>query len=103
MRGAQDVGSYPENGPWPAALPCPLSAKNEQMHRTKKHRYSITSSAKVISVGGTVRPSTFALLMRSAHWPEKPPCRRTTLNYPPKPLNDKADVSAMAAMTRSMA
>jgi hypothetical protein len=37
---------------------CPLSAKSGQMHRSKMRRYSITSSARASSVGGT-RPSVF--------------------------------------------
>jgi hypothetical protein len=32
------------------------------MHRSKQHLYSITSSARVSIVGGTVRPSAFAVL-----------------------------------------
>jgi hypothetical protein len=34
---------------------------NGLMHRSKQHLYSITSSARVRSVGGTVRPSTLAV------------------------------------------
>ena len=32
------------------------------MHRSKQDRYSITSSAVASSVGGTARPSAFAVL-----------------------------------------
>src|SRR5262249_61851747 len=40
----------------------PLSAIPGVMHRSKKHRYSITSSARASSVGGTSSPSAFAVL-----------------------------------------
>src|ERR1039458_4951737 len=39
-----------------------LSAKSGLMHRSKQHLYSITSSARAISVGGTVTPIVFAVL-----------------------------------------
>jgi hypothetical protein len=32
------------------------------MHRSKKHSYSIASSARASSIGGTVWPSAFAVL-----------------------------------------
>ena len=32
------------------------------MHRSKQHHYSITSSARASTVGGTSRPSAFAVL-----------------------------------------
>ena len=38
------------------------SIKNRTMHRSKQQLYSITSSARARSVGGTVRPSAFAVL-----------------------------------------
>jgi hypothetical protein len=41
---------------------CPLWAKSGLMQRSKINRYSITSSARAISAGGTVRPSAFAVL-----------------------------------------
>ena len=44
------------------ATDCPLCAKNELMHRSKPHLYSITSSARPMSVLGTLRPSAFAVL-----------------------------------------
>jgi integrase-like protein len=34
----------------------------DPMHRSKKHRYSITSSARASSIGGTSRPSALAVL-----------------------------------------
>src|SRR6478672_2473026 len=37
-------------------------ARKRHMRRSKQHRYSITSSARAMSVGGTVRPSAFAVL-----------------------------------------
>ena len=37
-----------------------LRAKRGLTHRNKKHCYSITSSARVSSVGDSVMPSTFA-------------------------------------------
>jgi hypothetical protein len=37
-------------------------ARSRLMQRTKLHPYSITSSARPSSVGGTVRPSTLAVL-----------------------------------------
>src|SRR5246127_543437 len=37
------------------------SAKSDNMHRSKVYAYSITSSARASSVGGTVRPSAFAV------------------------------------------
>ena len=48
----------------------PLCANSVLTHRSKKHRYSITSSAVASSVGGTVRPSSFAVarLMTSSNF-----------------------------------
>ena len=44
------------------ASECPLSAKSGHMHRSKKHRYSITPSARRSTDGGMVRSSDFAVL-----------------------------------------
>ena len=41
---------------------CPLSANSGLMQRSKRHRYSITSSARARSDGGIPRPSAFAVL-----------------------------------------
>ena len=41
---------------------CPLCAKSGLLHRSKQHRYSITSSAAISKPGGTVKPSAFAVL-----------------------------------------
>src|SRR5262245_13365874 len=49
-----DVAAAPSNSPF--------SAITGLMHRSKKHRYSITWSALARSVGGTVRPSALAVL-----------------------------------------
>ena len=40
---------------------CPLCATTGLMHRSKWHHYSITSSARASSVGGTMMPSAFAV------------------------------------------
>ena len=40
----------------------PLRANRVLTRRSKKHRYSITSSARASSVGGTSRPSTLAVV-----------------------------------------
>jgi hypothetical protein len=45
-----------------AGFVCPRSSRSGLMHRSKKHLYSITSSARVSSCGGTVRPSALAVL-----------------------------------------
>src|SRR5450759_4913553 len=45
-----------------AAQRMTLCAKSGLMHRSKHHLYSITSSARASSDGGTVRPSTLAVL-----------------------------------------
>ena len=37
-----------------------LRATSRLMHRSKQHHYSITSSARASSVGGTARPSAKA-------------------------------------------
>ena len=52
----------PENGHQAGRLRCPLCATSCHMHRSKQCRYSITSSARASSVGGTVRPSALAVL-----------------------------------------
>jgi hypothetical protein len=52
----------PKSGHWQRTTPCPLCAKSGLMHRSKQHLYSITSSARVSSEGGTSRPSVFAVL-----------------------------------------
>src|SRR5450432_1987420 len=41
----------------------PLSARKRLMHRSKQHRYSITSSARTSNEGGTVRPSALAVFI----------------------------------------
>jgi hypothetical protein len=41
---------------------CPKSATTRLKHRSKEPRYSVTSSARASSVGGTVRPSALAVL-----------------------------------------
>ncbi len=57
-----DFRSSPESGLESDISPCPKSANMRLMHRSKQHFYSITSSACASSVGGTVRPSVFAVL-----------------------------------------
>jgi hypothetical protein len=46
---------------------CPLSAISGLMHRSKQCCYSMTSSALVSKVCGTVRPSVFAVLRLSTN------------------------------------
>jgi hypothetical protein len=41
---------------------CPLSATKRRMHRSKRHHYSITSSAMARSVGGISIPSALAVV-----------------------------------------
>ena len=43
----------PESGHVQCTSPCPLSANSELMQRSKQHLYSITSSARASSNGGT--------------------------------------------------
>ena len=51
----------PKSGHVQRSTSCPLWAKSGLMQCSKKHRYSITSSAATSSVFGTVMPSTFAV------------------------------------------
>src|SRR5262249_3040580 len=46
----------PESGQRADMLECPLCAKSGLTHRSKKYRYSITSSARASNVVGTLRP-----------------------------------------------
>src|SRR5262245_486489 len=41
---------------------CPLSANSDRMHCSKQAGYSITSSARASSIGGTSKPSALAVL-----------------------------------------
>src|SRR3981189_2975165 len=50
-------GRHPLDG-----LARPLCASNGPMHPSRYRRYSITSVARASRVGGTVRPSAFAVL-----------------------------------------
>src|SRR6187399_990047 len=52
-----DVRFTPDCGHGAACVGCPLSAISGHSHRSKQHTYSITSSARASSVGGTVSPS----------------------------------------------
>jgi len=47
----------------------PLCAKSDLTHCSKRHRYSITSSASASSVGGTLMPSAFAVWSLRPHAP----------------------------------
>jgi hypothetical protein len=53
---------WSKSGQTPVRLECPLSAISGLMHCSKKLLYSITSSARASSDGGTVRPSALAVL-----------------------------------------
>ena len=57
-----DVRIYPESGHVQRTRRCPLCANSCQMRRSKQHLYSITSSARASSAGGTSRPSAFAVV-----------------------------------------
>jgi hypothetical protein len=46
---------------WPKSVMGPACVSHGLMHRSKLHPYSITSSARVSSVGGTMIPSAFAV------------------------------------------
>jgi hypothetical protein len=48
----------PESGLKSDIAPCPFRASNGLMHRSKQHRRSITSSARIRTCGGTVRRFT---------------------------------------------
>ena len=56
-RSSRDVRFTPKSGHWRAIFRCPLSANSG--HR---QTYSITSSARPISVLGMLRPSALAVL-----------------------------------------
>jgi hypothetical protein len=55
------VRSYSKSGHVRCNWGCPLWAKNGLMQCSKKDRYSITSSARQLSVGGIVGVSAFLL------------------------------------------
>jgi hypothetical protein len=57
-----DVRFTPKSGHWQTTVGCPLCAKSGLMHRSKKCPYSITSSARASSEGGTVRPRALAVV-----------------------------------------
>jgi hypothetical protein len=52
----------PETGHRSARLARQKSAISDQMHRSKWHPYSITSSASASNLSGISRPSAFAVL-----------------------------------------
>jgi hypothetical protein len=58
----REVRSNPKSGSSLMRPRCPKSARKRLMHRSKQRRYSITSSAAISKPGGTVRPSSFAVL-----------------------------------------
>jgi hypothetical protein len=72
MKNGKEVSLVVDSGGqrWPLFPPkrtfmrrpsLPLCANNGLMHRSKLHSYSITSSARVSSVGGTMMSSAFAV------------------------------------------
>jgi hypothetical protein len=60
--GPRHVRFTPESGHSPTRSGCLLWAISGLMHCSKQHLYSITSSARASSEGGTVRPSALAVL-----------------------------------------
>src|SRR6478672_8580257 len=56
-----DFRSTPESGLKSDIEPCPFRAKPRLMHRSKTDFYSISSSARPISVLGTLMPSALAV------------------------------------------
>src|SRR4029077_8136448 len=56
------VRSYPKSGHVQCTRACLLSAISGLTQRSKKDRYSMTSSAAISKPGGTVKPSAFAVL-----------------------------------------
>jgi hypothetical protein len=56
------VRCWSNSGQTWARLDCPLSANSGLMNCSKQHLYSITSSARPISVLGTLMPNAFAVL-----------------------------------------
>ena len=59
---ASHFRSTPNNGHHPVGRLGPFCATKRLMHRSKQCRYSITSSARASSDGGTVSPSSLAVL-----------------------------------------
>ena len=57
-----DVRFTPESDRTADIRKATLSANRCHLHRSKFHRYSITSSARASNVGGTARPIDFAVL-----------------------------------------
>src|SRR4029077_17924005 len=58
-----NVRFAPESGHVRCTQRCPLRANSGLMHRSKQHRYSITSSASATSVLGTARSMDLAIFM----------------------------------------
>src|SRR5262245_12240217 len=56
------VSFTPQSGQRADTLGCPLRANRVLTRRSKKHRYSITSSASASTLAGMVRPSARAVL-----------------------------------------
>src|SRR6516225_9783362 len=57
-----DVRFTPKSGHWNSLVECLLCAKSRHSALPEERRYSITSSARESSDGGTVRPSALAVL-----------------------------------------
>jgi len=58
----REVRFTPENRLNSDIAACPFGANCRLMHRSKRHRYSITLSARSRSDSGIARPSVFAVL-----------------------------------------
>ena len=66
LRCGSDVRFTPESGHVRCTSACPLCANSGLMQRSKKNRYSITSSARPSNLGGTSMPSDLAVLELTA-------------------------------------
>src|SRR5262249_14573370 len=78
-----------------------LSANPVLMRRSRKHRYSITSSARASSVGGTLRPSAFAVLRLTTRENLVGACTGRLAGFSPRRMRSTYEAEARNDSARS--
>ena len=97
-----DVRFGVESGHVRRTRSCPVRAKSGLTQRSKKDRYSMTSSAAISKPGGTVKPSAFAVLRLTTVSNFVGVCTGRSAGFAPRRMRSTKDAPCRDKSTKSV-